>query len=174
MVSSKSTTFVFCLVFIISTSLNSSLAYTNQVTRKVVVEDENGLTMTSGSSLRHMEHKGILNGGDDEAGKGKMEGRKMMVERKDMMSKGKKKEEGGKSLTTSATTTSSNGNGVSKSPSLSDTHDHQKLEPQRVSKDANKVLDMMNKDYTGGSASGPNPRHKPPINNHESLDNGRG
>nr|GMC71913.1 uncharacterized protein LOC109184085 isoform X3 [Ipomoea batatas] len=48
-----------------------------------------------------------------------------------------------------------------------------KLEPQRVSKDANKVLDMMNKDYTGGSASGPNPRHKPPINNHESLDNGR-
>nr|GMD30377.1 Root meristem growth factor 3 like [Ipomoea batatas] len=109
MVSSKSTTFVFCLVFI-STSLNSSLAYTNQVTRKVVVEDENGFTMTSGSSLRHMEHKEILNGGDDEAGKGKMEGRKMMVERKDMMSKGKKKEEGGKSLTTSATTTSSNGN----------------------------------------------------------------
>nr|GMC69572.1 uncharacterized protein LOC109184085 isoform X3 [Ipomoea batatas] len=106
MVSSKSTTFVFCLVFIISTSLNSSLAYTNQVTRKVVVEDENGFTMTSGSSLRHMEHK--------------------------------------------------------------------KLEPQRVSKDANKVLDMMNKDYTGGSPSGPNPRHKPPINNHESLDNGRG
>nr|GME18592.1 uncharacterized protein LOC109184085 isoform X3 [Ipomoea batatas] len=105
MVSSKSTTFVFCLVFI-STSLNSSLAYTNQVTRKVVVEDENGFTMTSGSSLRHMEHK--------------------------------------------------------------------KLEPQRVSKDANKVLDMMNKDYTGGSPSGPNPRHKPPINNHESLDNGGG
>nr|GMC75365.1 uncharacterized protein LOC109184085 isoform X3 [Ipomoea batatas] len=106
MVSSKSTTFVFCLVFIISTSLNSSLAYTNQVTRKVVVEDGNGLTMSSGSSLRHMEHK--------------------------------------------------------------------KLEPQRVSKDANKVLDMMNKDYTGGSPSGPNPRHKPPINNHESLDNGGG
>nr|GMC73803.1 uncharacterized protein LOC109184085 isoform X3 [Ipomoea batatas] len=59
MVSSKSTTFVFCLVFI-STSLNSSLAYTNQVTRKVVVEDENGFTMTSGSSLRHMEHKSIV------------------------------------------------------------------------------------------------------------------
>nr|GLL22077.1 uncharacterized protein LOC109184085 isoform X2 [Ipomoea trifida] len=122
MVSSKSTTFVFCLVFIY-TSLNTSLAYTNQVTRKVVVEDENGFTMTSGSSLRHMEHKEILNGGDDEARKGKMEGRKMMVERKDMMSKGKKKEEGGKSLTTSATTTSSNGNGVPKSPSLADTHD---------------------------------------------------
>ncbi|XP_019189670.1 PREDICTED: uncharacterized protein LOC109184085 isoform X2 [Ipomoea nil] len=165
MVSSKSTTFVFCLVFI-STSLNSSLAYTNQVTRKVVVEDdENGFTMTSGSSLRHMEHKEILNGNDDEMRKGKMEGRKMMVERKDMMrSKGKKKEEGGK-------TTSSNGNGVSKSP-LADTHD-QKLEPERVSKDANKLLGMMNKDYTGGSGSGPNPRHKPPINNHESLD-GRG
>lgn len=52
-------------------------------------------------------------------------------------------------------------------------HSFQKLEPQRVSKDANKLLDMMNKDYSGGSPSGANPRHKPPINNHESLD-GRG
>ncbi|OIT32958.1 PREDICTED: uncharacterized protein LOC109206608 isoform X2 [Nicotiana attenuata] len=141
MVSLSFSSFTLVLLFIFLT-IKVSIARSQQAkqTFVVVYEAENGFAMELAGSHQSVE-KEVLDGVAAAAvlSTGRMVGRKMMIERRNM-----------KQVEASIKSTEE------------DSKDSGKL-----LEDATEFLNMMNKDYSGGPGSGSKPRHKPPINNYQ-------
>ncbi|XP_009611697.1 uncharacterized protein [Nicotiana tomentosiformis] len=212
MVSLSLTSFMLVLLFIFLT-LKVSIAHTDQAKQTLVVvhEAENGFTMELTRSHQSVE-KEVLDGVPAAAvlsTNGRMDGRKMMAERRNMKKNMKqveasiKTEEDSKNSGNSngsasrlgnsrkkihhqscdestvnknsrnpANGCSNSGNSLNKLASTDQTDNSesfQKLESEKLLEDANEILNMMNKDYSGGPGSGSKPRHKPPINNYQTF-----
>ncbi|CAN4088317.1 unnamed protein product [Withania somnifera] len=174
MVSLKFSSFMLAMVLFIFVTIKGSIAYSDdQATQTLLVhEAENGYTIARSVA------KDVLDDveGAVEFTKGKMGGRKMLIETKNV--KEKIKEVEATEEADSKNSTSGNRNSPSNRP-LDDSRKNIRHQMQakrsakhnssfqklKLREDATEFFTMMNKDYIGGPGSGSKPHHKPPINN---------